>query len=73
MRGLPGLKVARESAGLTQKGLAEAIGMSTMFISFLECGRSDASTETLLRVAEVLGTTTDALLRPETQEGGSAA
>lgn len=65
MRGLPGLKVAREAVGLTQRGLSESTGLSAQFISFLECGRSDPSSETLVRLAEVLGVTVDSLLRPE--------
>jgi transcriptional regulator with XRE-family HTH domain len=50
------LKSARRHAGLTQAGLAEAVGKATETISNIERGHSLTSLETLELIAKKLGT-----------------
>jgi transcriptional regulator with XRE-family HTH domain len=50
------LKTARRAKGLTQSGLASAVGCKQSAISMFEAGRSDAlSSQAVVRIAEVLG------------------
>lgn len=74
---LTGLVKAREARGWTQKRLASELGMTDVAVSRWESGDRDPSTDTLLRLADVLGTTVDALLRrddgPDAEDGGTAA
>jgi DNA-binding XRE family transcriptional regulator len=49
------IKVWREYRGLTQRQLAEAIGISTPYLSQLETGKRKGATEVLSATAEALG------------------
>jgi len=49
------LKQLRAQKGLTQEELAEAVGVSTDFISLVERGQRAPSFKNLERLAEVLG------------------
>lgn len=62
---LPGLASARKQARMTQAELAERLQLQRETIARYEIGDRDPSSETLVRLAEVLGVTVDALLRPE--------
>ena len=61
------LKEARKNASLTQKELAEKTGVSYRAIQTWEAGRLPKSLEPVMRVAQVLGTTTEALLSESDQ------
>lgn len=53
------LKALRLAAGLTQEKLAEAVGMTVGNIGRLESGSRNPSWETVVRLAEALGISTD--------------
>ena len=57
------IQQSREQAGLTQEELAERIDRSTQFISTIERGLAGPSLETVLHLREVLGTSTEWILR----------
>ena len=57
------IQQSREQAGLTQEELAERIDRSTQFISTIERGLAGPSLETVLHLCEVLGTSTEWILR----------
>lgn len=57
------IKAAREAAGMTQEELAEVLDMSTTHISVLERGVKPPKLETLIRIANVLQVSADALLQ----------
>nr|MBQ4320298.1 helix-turn-helix transcriptional regulator [Clostridia bacterium] len=61
------LKDARKNASLTQKELAEKTGVSYRAIQTWEAGRLPKSLEPVMRVAQVLGTTAEALLSESDQ------
>ncbi len=61
------IKNCRKNAGLSQDKLAELVGVSRQAVAKWEAGQSAPSTENLFRLAEVLGTTVDILLRSEPQ------
>ena len=56
------LKRLREEKGLTQKDLAEKLLLTPKAISFYELGSREPSGDALIRMAHILGTTTDYLL-----------
>ena len=56
------IKQAREKKHLTQENLAEAVDVSTQYISDLERGVVGASLATLKAVCLALGVTSDSLL-----------
>ena len=58
---------ARRARGMTQRELAEALGLSNRTISKWECGDGLPELANLLPLCELLGVTADELLR-----GGSA-
>ena len=57
------IQLSREQAGLTQEQLAEQIGRSTQFISTLERGLAGPSLETIINICNVLGVSTEWVLR----------
>lgn len=60
------LRIARRTAGLSQRALAEGVGVSAMAISKYERGLDVPSSAVLLRLAEALGVKTEYFLRPTT-------
>ena len=56
------LKQIREKSGLTQVDVAKMLGISKQAYNNYERGRREADYETLLKLAEILGTTVDGLL-----------
>ncbi|EFF65093.1 helix-turn-helix domain-containing protein [Turicibacter sanguinis] len=67
------LKQLRNSAGLTQKELANKMNISSSAVSMYEADRRDPDTETLVKFSKVFNVTTDYLLgetsnKPLTQE-----
>ena len=55
------VKVARVAAGLTQAGLAAAVGVSRQTVNALEAGNYAPSVYLALRIAGVLSTTVEEL------------
>ena len=53
------IKVWREYRGLTQRQLAEAVGISTPYLSQLKTGKRKGATEVLSATAEALGLSLD--------------
>ena len=58
----PRLRDLREDQDLTQKQVAEMLGMSQTGYSKYETGENDNPTQILLKLADFYGTTTDYLL-----------
>lgn len=58
------VRALRTAAGLTQEQLAERADMHWTFISGVERGLKDPRLNTIGRIADALGVTADALLRP---------
>ena len=56
------IRQRRQSLGLSQEQLAEAIGKSPSAISTIETGKRGASLETLVHIANVLQVSADYLL-----------
>jgi transcriptional regulator with XRE-family HTH domain len=56
------LRALRLAAGLSQSGLARSAGLTSAAICYIEGGRSAPSAETLCKLADALGVSTDALL-----------
>lgn len=52
----------REAAGLSQERLAEAIGLSSNFISYIERGVKMPSLENFIKIANAVNISTDLLL-----------
>lgn len=52
----------RENAGLSQEQLAEAVGLSAIFISFIERGVKKPSLDKFVEIVNVLNITADQLL-----------
>lgn len=57
------IRVARESARMTREAFAERVDISAQFLTDIERGRMGASVETILKICDALGTTTDTILR----------
>jgi len=55
-------RAARRARALTQQDAAETIGVSAEFYGRIERGRTLPSVPTLVRIADTLGISTDALL-----------
>ena len=53
------IKVWREHRGLTQRQLAETVGISTPYLSQLESGKRKGTTDVLSAIAEALGLALD--------------
>jgi len=60
------IKIARRAAGLSQRALAEAVGVSAMAISKYERELDVPSSDVLLRLAQALNVKTEYFLRPVT-------
>lgn len=56
------IKSIRKSKGLSQAELAESADLSVPYISHIETGRSKASLETVVNIANILNVTVDRLL-----------
>ena len=56
------IKAQREEIGMSQKGLAEKVGISPSAINQFEKGEKKPSSEVLARIARQLGVSTDYLL-----------
>lgn len=52
----------RKALGLTQEELAEKSNLTTQFVSYAESGKRASRPENLMKIASVLGVSTDYLL-----------
>lgn len=59
------LKVWRAENNITQKGLADAVGVSRQSINAIETGRYEPSTALALKIAQVLNTSVEKLFSLE--------
>ncbi len=59
------IRTLRERQGLSQGELANQVGVSRTHINKLESGSKSPSTKLMLKLADVFGTTIDALMRDE--------
>ncbi len=57
------IRLKRDAMGMTRDNLAEAIDVTPKFIQDIEYGNKGMSTETLARLSEALGLTTDYILK----------
>ena len=64
------LRLRRDALGITRDKLAEAIDVTPKFVQDIEYGNEGMSTETLARLSEVLGLTTDYILKGIVDEEG---
>lgn len=49
------IKTARKNRGLSQEALGEKAGLSSNYISLIECGQKQVTIVTLARIVEVFG------------------
>ena len=56
------IQQARKEQRMTREDLADRVGISTTFCANLECGNKMMSVETLDKLSEVLGVSTDFLM-----------
>lgn len=56
------IKAIRKARGYTQQTLADALGVERPTVGMWEIGRSYPTVEMLIRLADLLGVTTDAML-----------
>jgi putative transcriptional regulator len=57
------MKKHRLKTKFTQKELAQKVGVTPEYISYLECGKKTPSMKTLNKIAEILNTTPSELLK----------
>lgn len=67
------IKQCRQQSGLSQEKVAELIGVSRQAVTKWEAGQSAPSTENLLRLAELFGTSADLLIAPPETASRSVA
>lgn len=64
-----GFILARSNAGMSQRAVAAALGVSDAAVSMWETGKTQPRASLLIKIAELYGCTTDELLRPDTVKG----
>ena len=66
------IRMERSNKNLTQEQLAEAVGVSTTYIGFVERGERSVTLEKLLDITNVLGVSIDYLLCDSTESNSDA-
>ena len=56
------IKAGRVAAGLTQERLAEKVGISSTYLSAIECNVKDPNLATFIKIANAIGASADDLL-----------
>lgn len=56
------IQQARKAAGMTQDALAQSVGLSTKYVSNLECGNKTAKLETFILICNALHVDANTLL-----------
>ncbi len=59
------LRILRERNSITQRQLAEQLGFTNAYVSYLESGRKKPNVELVLKIADIFQVTTDELVRDE--------
>ena len=59
------IQQARKAAGMTQDALAQSVGLSTKYVSNLECGNKTAKLETFILICNALHVDANTLLAEE--------
>ena len=59
------IQKARKAAHMTQDALAQAVGLSTKYVSNLECGNKTATLETFIQICNALHVDANTLLADE--------
>lgn len=59
---------SREATGLSQKEVAQKIGVDQSAVSLWECGKTQPRASLLLKIASLYGVTVDELLRKDGDE-----
>jgi transcriptional regulator with XRE-family HTH domain len=67
------LKLARIRTGLTQKAIADGIGVAKSTYSLYESGRREPNVQTIKKLADILNTSADELLGMESESNTLAA
>ena len=63
MKGIgPRIKAGRVAAALTQERLAEKVGISSTYLSAIECNVKDPKLATFIKIANAIGASADDLL-----------
>jgi putative transcriptional regulator len=65
------LKAARAAADMSQKQLAEAVGVARQTINLIEMGDYNPSIRLCTAICRALGKTLDELFWEETEDGGA--
>jgi ribosome-binding protein aMBF1 (putative translation factor) len=68
------IKVLREHRGMTQRELADAVGLNALYLSQIETGRATGGLGALTRLAKVLGVSLDLIVaaaRQKAARGGA--
>ncbi len=56
------VKSARKAIGFSKDELAEMLGVSSLFLGYIECGQRGMSLQTLKNMCSILGVSSDYLL-----------
>ena len=56
------VREARERLHMSREALSELLSISTLFLSYIECGQKGMSVETLIRICRTLNVSADYLL-----------
>ncbi len=56
------VRITRNSRGFSREVLAEMLGISTLFLGYIECGQRGMSIETLQKMCTVLNVSADYLI-----------
>lgn len=67
------IRLARTTRGLSREKLAELLGISTLFLGYIECGQRGMSLATLQNMCKVLNVSADYLLLGRNDEGNEEA
>lgn len=67
------VRLARTTRGLSREKLAELLGISTLFLGYIECGQRGMSLATLQNMCKVLNVSADYLLLGRNDEGNEEA
>lgn len=60
------IRLTRTKVGLTREKLSEMLGISALFLGFIECGQRGMSISTLLNICKVLNVSSDYILMGKT-------
>ncbi len=65
------VRCARKEVGFSRDELAEMLGISSLFLSYIECGQRGMSLSTLMNLCKILQVSADYILFGSENETGS--